>query len=77
MWSKWSEKTPEVGDKFVMASNDGCSTLMGVALDGSGKGDVAFFDAECGDEISSSFKADVIWCRLPDDYPIRFMNLDD
>jgi hypothetical protein len=77
MWNKWSEKQPEVGEKFVAASDDGCSTFSGIALDGSGSGDVIFCDAECGEEMSSRSMEGSIWHRLPADYPIHFMNIEE
>lgn len=63
MWNKWSEVKPAVGVRFVVAADDGCSVVTGMAADGD-----MFVDAERGWKLSDRFLDGAIWAPLPDDY---------
>lgn len=71
-WHKWSDSKPEPGMKVVIVCSDYCGSAP--ALIGNNGMPL---HAEDGFELDESFVAGSIWCKLPDDWPLAFMNITD
>lgn len=71
-WSKWDEAKPEAGTKIIIAASDGSSAMTGLVKDESG----LVWEGECGDDLGIDFMRGSIWCALPADYPLAFMERD-
>lgn len=67
-WRSYADK-PQPGTKFVVAHTDGCSSGIYVMLD-----DGPHY-AEDGGVYDLDGSA--LWCALPADYPIRFMEVTE
>ena len=62
---------PPVGSKVAIVCNDGCSSSLGLVAE------YGILDGEDGLELTVQFLQGAIWSRLPDDYPLRFMERHD
>lgn len=71
VWTVWVTDPPSVGWKVVIVCNDGCSSSLALMTD---EGPL---DGEDGMSLTDEFLAGAIWTRLPDNYPLYFMELTD
>lgn len=63
--------TPPLGSKVAIVCNDGCSTSLGLVTD------EGILDGEDGIPLCKEYLEGAIWCRIPDDYPLYFMERHD
>lgn len=69
-WQPISNRPP-VGSKVAIVCNDGCSSALGLVAE------YGILDGEDGLELTEQFLQGAIWSRLPDDYPLHFMERHD
>lgn len=68
-WIEWRIATPGPGRKFIVAHDDGCSSGIYVMLDDGPH------NAEDGENYGMDNGA--LWTLLPDNYPVRFMEVTE
>lgn len=70
-WKEWAKEQPENGTKIVVLCDDGCSCSICYYIDGQ------LLDAEDGYDLSTLFIRGSLWAPIPQDYPIRFMEVTE
>ncbi len=72
VWTSWEDCPPQPGQKVVIVCDDGCSSSLALMADDGP------IDGECGEPFhGGNFLNRAIWFPLPDDYPLRFMEITD
>lgn len=69
---KFDNERPQPGDKIVIVCDDGCTSAIAYV---TRNGEI--LEAEDADILGDPFTAGSIWFKLPEDYPIAFMQWYD
>jgi Lar family restriction alleviation protein len=71
-WRNFHKDPPQSGAKVVIVCDDGCSTGLALITDDGA------LDGEDGMPLGVMFLQGAIWTKLPDSFPLAFMEaLDD
>jgi hypothetical protein len=77
LWSEWDKIQAQPGDKIAIVGSDGCSAATALVVDMDTEGGRAVLHGEDGVELSSGFLKGSLWVKLPDDFALRFTELED
>lgn len=77
VWANYDNEKPVAASKIVIVCDDGCSSMPGFVASNPADGGVVVRHAEDGQVLSRSVLSGALWCYLPSDFPLRFMELDD
>ena len=80
VWRDWKTEPPAPGLKVVVLCDDGCSSCIGLSsevMEGGKPVRMGLLDGEEGEYVPRLFLRDALWARIPDDYPVSFMEAAD